>query len=156
MAITDGDSVTIEYTGKMDDGTVFDTSLESVAKEEGLDDPEADREFQPLTFEIGAGQIIPGLEDGLRGKEEGDSPTVEISPEDGYGEWSEEKVEEYGVEELKEMTGGNEPEEGAYLQSQNGGLAQITDVGDEVVRVDFNHQLAGETLEFDVDIVDVS
>lgn len=156
MAIADGDSVTIEYTGRLDDGTVFDTSLEEVAKEEGVYDPEANREYGPLSFEVGAGEVIPGMEDGLRGQEEGDSPTITVPPEEGYGEWDEENVQEYGVEELKQMTGGHEPEEGAYLQTQQGQLAEITEVGEDVVKVDFNHQLAGETLEFDIEIVDVN
>lgn len=156
MAIADGDSVTVEYTGRLDDGTVFDTSLESVAKEEGLDDPQANREYAPLTFEMGAGRVIQGLEDGLRGKSEGDTPTLTIPPEEAYGDWSEENVKEYAVDELTQMTGGEAPEEGAYLQTQDGSLAEIIEVSDETVRVDFNHQLAGETLEFEVEIVDVS
>jgi FKBP-type peptidyl-prolyl cis-trans isomerase 2 len=154
MAIEAGDSVTLEYTGRLDDGTVFDTSREEVANEEMENAPEG-HEFNPLTVEIGAGRIIEGLEDGLMGKAEGDTPTVTIDPEDGYGEWSEEHVQEFGREEFDEMIGGEVPEAGMHVQTQQGGLAEITHVDDERVEVDFNHELAGETLEFDVEIVAV-
>lgn len=155
MAITAGDSVTLEYTGRTADGTVFDTSRESVADEAGLADAQSDREFTPITVEVGEEQLIEGLEDALLGLEAGDSPTVEIPPEDAYGEWSEDEVQEYEAEEFAELVGGQTPEEGAYLETQEGGLAQIVHVDDEHVEVDFNHDLAGETLEFDVEIVSI-
>ncbi|MFB6267744.1 MAG: peptidylprolyl isomerase, partial [Halodesulfurarchaeum sp.] len=153
MAIESGDSVTIEYTGRLTDGTVFDTSLRDVAEEEGIAEAQPDREFAPLTFEVGAGEIIEGLEDGLIGKEAGDEPTVTIQPEDAYGEWTEEQVREYDPAELEEMLGGQSPEVGQLLETRDGRLAEITSVEEDAVTVDFNHQLAGETLEFDVEIV---
>ncbi|MFB6153447.1 MAG: peptidylprolyl isomerase [Halodesulfurarchaeum sp.] len=156
MAIESGDSVTIEYTGRLTDGTVFDTSVREVAEETGLAESQPDREFTPLTFEIGEGQVIEGLEEGLMGKEAGDEPTVTIQPEDAYGEWTEEEVREYDPAELQEMLGGQTPEAGQLLETRDGRLAEIESVESDAVRVDFNHQLAGETLEFDVEIVDVS
>ncbi|MEF8786735.1 MAG: FKBP-type peptidyl-prolyl cis-trans isomerase [Haloarculaceae archaeon] len=156
MTITTGDSVTIEYTGRLDDGAVFDTSRESVAEEAGLVETQPDREYNALTIEVGAEQVITGLEDALIGLEQRDSPTVRIPPEKGYGEWSEERVREFDVDELSEMAGGQTPEEGSYLETPEGELAEILDVGDDVVRVDFNPQLAGETLEFDIEVVDVT
>jgi FKBP-type peptidyl-prolyl cis-trans isomerase 2 len=156
MTIATGDAVTVEYTGRLDDGTVFDTTRESVAKEAGLTDQQPDRDYEPLTVEIGASQIIQGFEDALVGQEEGGTPTVVIPPAKGYGEWSDEHVQEYSRAEFTEMVGGEAPEEGAYLETENGGLAEVVHVDDETVRVDFNHSLAGETLEFDIEIVDVS
>lgn len=156
MAIATGDSVTVEFTGRLNDGTVFDTSRETVAEETELADAQPDREYSPLTVEIGTGQVIEGLEKALIGLEEGATPTVAIPPEKGYGEWTEEQVREYDVEEFRQMVGGQTPEEGAYLQTQDGNLAEIVRVGEEVVRVDFNHELAGEPLEFDIEIVNVN
>jgi len=75
MAIETGDTVSIEYVGRLDDGSVFDTSRESVAEAEDLEH-HPDREYDPLTVEIGAGEIIEGLEDGLLGLEVGDEETV--------------------------------------------------------------------------------
>jgi FKBP-type peptidyl-prolyl cis-trans isomerase 2 len=156
MAIEAGDAVVIEFTGRTADGTVFDTSRESVAEEVGLAEAQPDREFRPLTVEVGAGEVIEGLEDSLVGLEDGDSPTVSIPPEQAYGEWSEEHVHEYDAEEFGAMVGDQTPAAGDFVETQEGGLAEIVHVDDEVVRVDFNHGLAGETLEFDIDIVDVN
>lgn len=156
MTIATGDSVTLEYTGRLDDGTVFDTSREPVAEEAGLVELQPDREYAPLTVEIGAGEIIEGLEESLIGLDHGESETVEIPPEKAYGEWVDESVEEFDTEELREMIGGQTPEEGAYLEAQNGQPGEIIHVDEETTRVDFNHELAGRTLVFDVDIVAIN
>ncbi|WIV65992.1 FKBP-type peptidyl-prolyl cis-trans isomerase [Natrialbaceae archaeon AArc-T1-2] len=156
MTIATGDSVTIEYTGRTEEGAVFDTTRESVARETGLADSQPDREYDPLTVEIGEGRVIKGLEDALVGLEQGATPTVTIPPEEGYGEWSEEQVQEFETEELRQMLGGELPEEGSYLETQDGVRGEITDVGDDIVRVDFNSPLAGETIEFDVEILAVN
>ncbi|MFB6094547.1 MAG: peptidylprolyl isomerase [Halanaeroarchaeum sp.] len=155
MTIETGDAVTVEYTGKADDGTVFDTSRESVAEETGLAEAQPDRDYDPLTVDVGAGQVIEGFEDALIGMEAGETTTVEIPPERAYGEWTEENVREFDREDLVEMLGGETPEEGAYIQTQEGDLGEITAIEDDVVSVDFNPQLAGETLEFDIEVVDV-
>ncbi|MFB6121263.1 MAG: peptidylprolyl isomerase [Halobacteriaceae archaeon] len=155
MTITNGDSVALEYTGRLDDGTVFDTTREAVAEEAGLAAAQPDREYAPLTVDVGAGEVIEGMEDGLIGLEEGEETTIEIPPEEGYGEWTEERVQEFETAELRELLGG-ELEEGAYLEAQNGQRGEIVHVDEETVRVDFNPELAGEHLEFEVEIVDVS
>lgn len=155
MAIETDDSVTVEFTGRLDDGTVFDTSRRSVAEEAGLADQQPDREYDPLTVEVGAGRVIEGLEDALVGAEEGASLTVTVPPEKGYGEWSDEQVRKYDRAEFEEMVGGQVPEEGAFLETENGGVAEVVGVDEEAVSVDFNHTLAGETLEFDVEVVSV-
>jgi len=156
MPIATGDSVTLEYTGRTDDGAVFDTSREAVAEDAGLTDPEGEREYGPLTVDVGAQQVIEGMEEGLLDLEEGDETTIEVPPEKGYGEWSEEDVQSFDTVELREMLGGQTPEEGEYLESQSGQLGEVVHVDDEEVRVDFNHELAGETLAFDVEIVAVN
>lgn len=155
MAINDGDSVTIEYTGRLDDGTVFDTSLAGVAEETGLADEQQGREYAPLTFEMGAGEVIPGLEDGLRGLEAGTEETVTIPPGEAYGEASDERVIEYERAEFEQMLQGAGAAEGMRVQTQDGAPGEVIDVGEDTVEVDFNHELAGETLEFEVEVVDV-
>lgn len=156
MAISAGDTVTVEYTGRLADGTVFDTSREAVAEETGLLEGQPGREYTPLTVEIGAERVIAGFEEALIGLEEGATPTVTIPPEKAYGEWSEDHVREYETGEFREMIGGETPEAGAYIETQDGGIAELVHVDEEVVKVDFNHELAGETLEFDISIVDVN
>ena len=154
MTIATGDTVTFEYVGRIPDGPVFDTSRESIAEEEGL--PVDEREHQPLSVEIGANEIIQGLEDGLRGLEAGAEASIEVTPEDGYGHHTEEKIVEHQAAELAELLDGKLPEEGMQLQRQNGQVGEVIHVDDEVVRIDFNHPLAGETLVFDVEIVDTT
>ena len=156
MSITTGDSVTLEYTGKLDDGTVFDTSKESTAEEAGLAEAQPDREYTPLTVEVGRGQVIEGMEEGLVGLETGETETLTIPPEKAYGQPSEENIEEFETEELREMLGGQLPEEGSYLEAQGGSQGEIVHVDEDVIRADFNPPLAGETLTFDVEIIDVS
>lgn len=156
MSIETGDSVTFAYTGRLDDDTVFDTSRQSVAEETGLAEAQPDREYAPLTVEIGDEEIIEGLDEGLVGLEEGATETLTIPPEEAYGERSDEHVQEFDTEELEAMLDGQRPEVGSYLEAQGGGQGEVVHVDDETVRVDFNPQLAGETLTFDVEIIEVS
>ncbi|CCQ36603.1 FKBP-type peptidylprolyl isomerase [Natronomonas moolapensis 8.8.11] len=156
MTIATGDSVTLEYTGRLDDETVFDTSREAVAEEAGLAEAQPDREYTPLTVDVGAEQVIEGMEEGLVGLEAGETTTLTIPPEKAYGEHSEERVQEFETEELREMLGGQTPEEGAYLEAQNGQHGEVVHSGEAVVRVDFNPRLAGETLTFEIEIVEVN
>lgn len=152
MGITTGDTVTFEYTARFDDGSVFDTSDESVAEAADID---TGRTFQPLTVTLGQGQIIPGLEQALLELDAGASDTVTIPPEKAYGEWDEERIQEYDADEFSQMIAGQEPEEGVHFETENGELGKLVHVDDEVVRIDFNHDLAGETLEFEIEITDV-
>jgi FKBP-type peptidyl-prolyl cis-trans isomerase 2 len=156
VTIETGDSVTLEYTGRLDDETVFDTSRKSVAEETGLAESQPNREYTPLTVEIGDGQVIEGMEEGLIGLEAGTIETLTIPPEKAYGEPSDDNIQEFETEELREMLGGQTPEEGFYLEAQNGSQGEVVHVDEEVVRVDFNPRLAGETLTFEVEIIDVN
>lgn len=155
MAITQGDSVTIEYTGRLDDGTVFDTSRRSVAEDVGLVEAQPDREFGPLTVEVGDGRVIEGIDEALVGMEAGDEQTVALPPEKAYGEPTDERVLEYDSGEFAEMLQGEQPRVGMEIQSEQGAFGEVVSVDDETTRVDFNHDLAGETLEFDLEVVDV-
>lgn len=154
MPISRGDTVTVEYVGRTADGTVFDTSREAVAETEDLDH-HPDRDHDPLTVEVGDGRIIEGLEAGLVGLEVGDETTIEISPDDGYGEHTDERVVSYDASEFREMVDGHEPRDGLEVQTSEGLPGRVVDVGDDVVRVDFNHELAGERLVFDVEVLGV-
>ncbi|TQQ83336.1 peptidylprolyl isomerase [Halonotius terrestris] len=156
MTIESGDEVVIEYTGRADDGTVFDTSREDVAAESGLAEAQPEREFTPLTVSVGAGEVIDGIEEALPGLSEGDTESIEVPPEKGYGEWSEEHVREYETEELTATLGGQRPEVGQYVETEQGAAAEITHVDDDVSKVDFNPPLAGETLHFEIEVVAVN
>lgn len=88
--------------------------------------------------------------------EAGETDTLTIPPEQAYEHPSDENVEEFETDELREMLGGQLPEEGAYLEAQDGSQGEIIHVDEEVVRADFNPPLAGETLTFDVEIIEVN
>jgi FKBP-type peptidyl-prolyl cis-trans isomerase 2 len=155
MTITDGDAVTIEYVGRLTDGTVFDTSDEALAREAGIAEENPEREFEPLTIQIGDDKVIAGLQDALLGMAEGETELVQIPPERAYGEYREDRVGEYDREAFEEMLGGREATEGVEVETEEGLPGEVVDVGLETVTVDFNHELAGETLSFEIEIVDV-
>lgn len=156
MAIENGSQVAIEYVGRHTDGTVFDTSREEVAEESGLtDDPHNEgRDWQPLEFEVGAGQVIEGMEEELVGMEEGEEATLTVPPERGYGDVREDAIQKVDREEFEGMVG-QEAEEGMHVHTQDGAHGDVIAVGEEAVTLDFNHELAGETLEFEVEVLSV-
>lgn len=155
MTIEAGDTVVIEYTGRFPDGSVFDTSRYEVATDHGLADAQdADPDaYTSLSFKVGDEEVIKGLEQGVIGLEAGDTETLTIPPEKGYGEFDDEKVREYDLEVFEGMVG-QPPEVGMHVHAENGLHGDVTAVTDDAVEVDFNHELAGRTLEFTVEILD--
>jgi peptidylprolyl isomerase len=136
-----GDTAKIHYTGKLEDGKVFDNS----------------RERGPLEFIVGNGDVIPGIEKGVLGMETGDTKTIEIPPEEAFGQRREELVIEIGKSELPDHI---TPTMGQRLQMQkpDGGDIEllIVDVKKETVTLDANHPLAGHTLFFDLELVEIA
>lgn len=156
MPITDGDEVTIEYTGRLPDGSLFDSSDSDLAAESGLAEEHPDREFAPLTVHVGESDVIEGLQEALRGLENGDTTVVEIPPEKAYGKHKESRVAEYERDAFDDMIGDRELEIGFEVEVKETGLpGRVTEFDDDVVIVDFNHELAGEPLTFEIEIVDV-
>lgn len=140
-AASEGDTVLIHYTGRLDDGTVFDSS-------ENRD---------PLEFTLGEGKVIPGFESAVRGMEEGESKTTTIESDDAYGDRRDDLVLSVPVEQLPEDL---DPEEGQRLQMRAGDgetfQVVVTDVGDQAVEVDANHPLAGKDLTFEIELVEIA
>jgi len=132
-----GDTVKVHYTGKLEDGTVFDTS--------------ADRE--PLEFTIGQGQVIPGFEKAVVGMNTGDTKTEEIPPEDAYGPHLEELILEVDIDQIPENL---DPQVGQKLQMrQDDGrmaIVEVTNVSESGMTLDANHPLAGKGLTFDIQL----
>jgi peptidylprolyl isomerase len=154
MPITEGDTVTIEYVGRLTDSTVFDTSDPELARETGLAEENPDRQFEPLTVEMGDDKVIPGLQEALVGLEEGDTEVIRIPPERAYGEYREDRVGEYDRDAFEEMLG-KEATVGVPVETEDGLPGDVVEVDPDSVTVDFNHELAGETLEFELEIIDV-
>ena len=155
MPISDGDQVTIAYVGRLEDGSVFDTSNRELAERTGLAGENPDRIFEPLTIDIGSDSVIPGLQDALRGLEADEKLTVTIPPEEAYGEHRESRIGEYDREAFEEMVGDRELTEGFEVETDDGLRGRVTDIGSELVTVDFNHELAGETLLFEIEVLGV-
>lgn len=136
-----GDTVAIHYTGTLNDGTTFDSS----------------RDREPLTFEVGSGQIIPGLDAALPGMAEGDTKTVAIAPEDAYGTINPEARQAVPRADIPDHI---PLEPGTQLQVQMPeGQAMpviVAEVTEDVVVLDANHPLAGETLNFDIELVKIT
>jgi peptidylprolyl isomerase len=157
MAISDGDDVTIEYVGRLEDGTLFDTSDRGLAEETGLASEHPDRAYEPLTVNVGEGSVIEGLEEALRGLDEGESAAVRIPPEKAYGPYEDSRVAEYDRDGFEDMMGDRDLVIGFEVEAKESGLpGNVTEINDDSVTVDFNHELAGETLEFEIEVVDVS
>ncbi|NJE61819.1 peptidylprolyl isomerase [Thermococcus sp. 21S7] len=150
MKIEAGDFVAFHYVGRFENGEVFDTSYEDIAKENGIYVEE--REYGPLGVNVGVGEIIPGLDEALIGMELGEKKTVTIPPEKAYGMPNPELVIDVAKTEFSNV--GIEPIEGMYIMTDSG-IAKIAKVGEEKVTLDFNHPLAGKTLVFEVEIVEI-
>lgn len=96
-AVKIGDNISVDYTGHTIDGKVFDTSIESVARQNNIYDPQA--KYQPLNFTVGKAQVIKGFEDGIIGMKVGDKKTLTISPELGYGPIDPKKIQVFPIVE---------------------------------------------------------
>lgn len=139
--VSKGNKVKVHYTGRLTDGSEFDSS----------------RESEPLEVTIGSGGLIVGFENGLLEMAVGESKTVTIEPDEGYGTKQDDLVIEVPLEDFPADI---KPEVGLELtvQSEEGPQmnALVVAMDDETVTVDANHPLAGETLVFDLEIVEIS
>lgn len=135
-----GYTVKVHYTGKLEDGTVFDSSLER----------------EPLAFKLGAGQIIPGFEKAVEGMEPGQKSSTVIPATEAYGPRNEEALV---VVQRSQLPPNLEPEVGQQLQMQQQGGRQlpvrVVEVDEAKVTLDANHPLAGQDLAFEIEVVAV-
>jgi len=135
-----GDTVRVDYTGTLDDGEVFDSSV-------GKD---------PLEFTIGEGQVIPGFEEAVITMKIGESKTVKIPADEAYGPYHEDMVM---VVSRDKLPPGMDPEIGQWLQlGQPGGQTiqvRVIDVSESTVTLDANHPMAGKDLTFEIQLVEI-
>jgi FKBP-type peptidyl-prolyl cis-trans isomerase SlyD len=112
----------------------------------------------PLPYLHGHSNIVPGLEEALEGRNAGDRFTVEVTPEAGYGVYDEENTEEMSMDDFPEDVKLEEGDE-IFVEDEEGneivGYVEEIDSENNVILVDYNHPLAGETLMFDVEVVSV-
>jgi FKBP-type peptidyl-prolyl cis-trans isomerase 2 len=133
-------TVKVNYTGKLEDGTIFDSSMV-----EGR---------EPLTAKLGEGMLIKGFESGLMDMTIGETKTVEIEPSNAYGEYNEDAIQEVNKSEMP-----GEVEVGMNLQA-NTEFGPITfvvkEVKEDTVVLDANHPLAGQKLIFDLEVLEIN
>ncbi len=144
-----GSFIKISYTGRVKDGKVFDTTNEEIAKKENIYDEK--RVYHPLPIVVGEKQVIEGLEEAITGMKINESKRVEIPPEKAYGKRDPNLVRLVPMRIFKKQ--GINPVPGIPI-TLDGKLARIQTVAGGRVMVDFNHELAGKTLIFDIKIVD--
>ncbi len=136
-----GDTVKVHYTGKLDDGTVFDNTSEG----------------NPLEFTIGEGRLIPDFEKAVIGMEPGESRSFQVASEFAYGPHREEMVM---TVDRKEIPEGLDPQLNQKLQVQQGEnepfVVTVTEVSEGSVTLDANHPLAGKDLTFDIQLAEIA
>lgn len=139
LTVKDDVIVSIDYTLRLDDGEIIDSS-------EGR---------EPLEYMQGRGQIVPGLERELYGMNVGDEKEVTVTAQEGYGDYDEERLQRVPLETFPDEMALEEGMSVRMRDVNSGQLfdAVIDDVDDEAVTLDFNHPLAGEKLFFDIKIV---
>ena len=137
---SDGDTVKVHYTGTLEDGTTFDTSVGR----------------EPLEFTLGAGQMIPGFEKAVYGLKVGKSKTVTVPAEEAYGPYRDDLVI---VVEREQLPADLDPKVGQQLQMQqtDGSTTVfiVTDVSETTITIDANHSLAGKDLTFEIELVEI-
>ncbi|MFH1447515.1 MAG: peptidylprolyl isomerase [Candidatus Micrarchaeota archaeon] len=137
-----GDAVAVDYLGTLEDGTVFDTSIKEEAIKANLP---LRPSYSPLEFTVGAGQMIKGFDAAVVGMAVGEEKTVRLEPDDAYGERREDLV--------ISAPRSNAPEDiqiGSQVTAGNGMPGTVIAMDNETVTVDFNHNLAGEVLNFKI------
>lgn len=135
--IQNNSTVTVNYTGRLEDGSIFDSSLN-----EGR---------EPLTATLGQGQLIKGFEQGLVDMSIGEKKTVEIEPMDAYGDYNPSLIQEVPKDKVPEGV-----QEGHMLQANTpmGVLNfRVSEIKEETITLDGNHPLAGKKLIFDLEVV---
>ena len=144
-----GDFIYISYVGRIKDTKeVFDLTREDVAKKENVFNPKF--KYGPVPVIVDEKFVLPGLNDALKGMKIGDKKTVEILPEKGFGQRNPQLIKLFQESMFKERD--QDPKPGAFVTINNA-RGRITSIDGGRVKVDFNHPLAGKTLEYELEVV---
>ena len=138
--VENGSTVTVNYTGKLEDGTIFDSSLN-----EGR---------EPLTAVLGEGSLIKGFENGLIDMVEGENKTIEIESSDAYGDYREDMISDIPKTQVPEGVSAGDMLQGFGPMGPIN--VKVLEVNEETVKLDANHPLAGKKLIFDLEVVSIA
>lgn len=131
----EGDTVAVHYVGTLDDGTEFDSLLDDT-----------------LDFEIGGGRMIAGFDAGVRGMAEGESKTIRIEAAEAYGEYNPDLIIEVDISQVPEGVQAGD----LLADPTTGAPVLVVSVEGEVVTIDLNHELAGQALTFEIEMVSIT
>ena len=141
MPAKKGDKVSVEYTGTLDDGTVFDSS---------------ELHGQSLEFEVGSGQMIKGFDDAVVGMEIGEEKDIHIGCDDAYGQPDEKLVQSLPKDQFPQTKG---MKEGSILgiKLPNGAMlpVRVVKIEGDLVTLDMNHPLCGKDLNFKIKLMEI-
>ena len=136
-----GNKVKVHYTGTFDDGDVFDSS----------------REAEPLEFEIGGGQVIPGFDQAIKGMAVGETKQIRLPEDEAYGPYNPEMIFDADPAQFEE---GLSPEVGQQFQTQTEDgtpmLLSVKAIEDGKITLDANHPMAGKTLNFALELIEIN
>ncbi len=150
QTVKKGDYILIDYTGKLEDGTVFDTTLKKKAIEAGIYSEE--KEYRPCFFKNGAAQVVKGIDMGVIGMKEGEEKILRIPPEDAYGEYKKYLVQDIPLSKLELQI---PPEKGQKITTPSGREVKVLGSTGTHATLDFNHELAGKTLTLEIKLVSI-
>ena len=140
VVVKKGDRIKVQYTGTLQDGTIFDKS----------------KEGEPLEFTVGSGQIIPGFDKAVEGMKLNEEKKVTLKPENAYGKRDETAIREFPKNSLPENF---KPEKGMMLrlQDQTGRAipGTVTDITENNITIDLNHPLSGKDLTFNIKVIGI-
>lgn len=143
--------VTVHYIGRLGEETVFDTSIEEIAKACGK--YTSGRNYnEGLTFSVGAGQMIAGFDKGVEGMQIGQTKTIHIEATEAYGERSKANLVKVPKEQIPNA---DTLKKGDRIMANNGQKFAVYEVGKKEITIDANHELAGKKLIFDITLTDI-
>ncbi len=148
MAFSDGDIVKVHYTAYQDN-EAFETTKEDVAVKEGIFDEK--REYKPIIAIIGERNFFEKVDEALKNMQVGEKKRITLSPKDAFGERNEELIRVVSLREFKKRNIAPFP---GLVVELNGLRGRVQSVSGGRVRVDFNHPLAGKTIEFELEVVE--
>ncbi|MFA6065073.1 MAG: peptidylprolyl isomerase [archaeon] len=135
--VKNGDQIAVNYTGRLENGSIFDTSVGK----------------SPLEFTAGAGQMIKGFDSAVIGMKVGETKTVKLSPEEAYGALNPKVIFTLNKSAFPDF---DKLKEGMQMQTSSGACGRITKKTETEATVDFNHELAGKTLIFEITVVSIN
>ena len=151
MAIENGNFVRVNFTGKIKEtDEVFDTTYDEIAQEAGIF--EENKTYKPIPIVVGGNHLLPAIEEAIIGLEAGESKTVEVDSENGFGPRDPKSIQLIPMKEFKKQ--GMTPYPGMRISAE-GGEGRILTVNGGRVKVDFNHPLAGKDLIYEVQVTEI-